>query len=64
MPSAKLPKVDKDAQKIVGAIGRVQTPKGQVRLLGKERPEETAGLNWDRGGETESYMESCIFENC
>lgn len=38
MPSAKLPKVDKGAQKIVRARGRVQTPKRQVRLPGKERP--------------------------
>lgn len=50
MPSAKFPEVDKDAQKIVGARGRVQTPKGQVRLLGKERPrgsKDPAGVNWD-----------------
>lgn len=44
---SKCPEGDRDAQKSVGARGRVGIPKGQVRLAEKEGPQgykETAGI--------------------
>lgn len=54
---SKCPEGDRDAQKSVGARGRVQIPKGQVRLAEKERPrgyKETAGIARDQGSERQT----------